>query len=366
MKRIWFLDNLRTIAVLLGIVCTIIIPYSVFPSQVYVISTRHWAGFDVFYEGAAAILLAALFFISGYLGASDLRIHLIRPFLQKKWIRLGWPWLFGVLFFAPELAYISYLANGGASSFIDFYIRHFWIDSFTQGPFWFLSVLILLFLVLAGAKKWHHDILKKGPLQGASIPLVLSIISLQALLVISTLLYSGMTWFNGLYIITFQPVRMITCALYFFFGIWAFKHRWFSNDGYTPSGHWIIAGILFIALYALAAPYMAVLGLFMAGIPPVYMLSFLASFLSLPSLLGLIAFLQRLPHSDGPTALQLSNISYPFYFLSAILIENTAYLLHPLSIDEILKVMLIVLLSAIYGYLLCKYVLWHLPCFKKH
>ncbi|MCI1248833.1 MAG: hypothetical protein LKG17_08000, partial [Megasphaera sp.] len=99
---------------------------------------------------------------------------------------------------------------------------------------------------------------------------------------------------------------------------------------------------------------------------PAHTLAFLASFLSLPGLLGGIAIMNRIPHSDGKNAVLLANLSYPFYFLSAFLMENTAYFLHPLAISEGIKVILIVILSTIYGYMLCKYALWHLPCFKKH
>ncbi|MCH4166329.1 MAG: hypothetical protein LKF74_05110 [Megasphaera sp.] len=366
MKRLWFLDNLRTFAVLLGLLCIWAGAYTVFPSQLYIRTTGHWVGFDVFYEGAVAISLAALFFISGYLGASDLRIHVIKPFFQKKWQRLGWPWLFGVLFLAPELAFLSYTSHGGTGSFLDFYGQHYWSDAFTQGPFWFLGVLLFLFLCLIGAKKWRHHILQRCAASGMTAPLVLFILVLQALLVSECLSYSGMTWFNSLYILTFQPSRMVTCLLYFLLGIYALKHRWFTANGYMPSTRWIAALVIIVPLYAVMAPYISIIGFFTAGFQPLHTLVFLASFLSLPGLLGSMAVLNKLPHPDSPTAVLLSNLSYPFYFLGPLLIENTAYFLQPLAISEGLKVLVTALLVIIYGYMLCKYALWHMPCFKKH
>ncbi|MCH4178486.1 MAG: acyltransferase family protein [Megasphaera sp.] len=366
MKRIWFLDNLRTFAILAGIVCTIIADYRVFPAQTVLPASTHWIGFDVCYEGSAAILLAVLFFISGYLGASDLRIHMLQPFFQKKWKRLGWPWLFGALLLAPELAYLSYISQNGSENFIGFYLHWFWTDSFTQGPFWFLGVLILLFLCLMGAKKWHHNILQRQPAAGMTAATVLSIIILQTVLLSVALSQGGMNWFNALYVVTFQPGRLVTCILYFILGVYAFKHRWFTAAGYMPSNRWILALVITALLYVIIAPYAAILGLFIVSVQPAHTLAFLASFLSLPGLLGGIAIMNRIPHSDGKKAVLLANLSYPFYFLSAFLMENTAYFLHPLAISEGIKVILIVILSTIYGYMLCKYALWHLPCFKKH
>lgn len=366
MKRLWFLDNLRTFAVLLGLLCTLAGAYTVFPSQLSIRTASHWIGFDVFYEGAAAISLAALFFISGYFGASDLRIHVLKSFFQKKWKRLGGPWLFGILLMAPEMAYLSYINNGGTSNFFNFYAYHFWNNAFTQGPFWFLSVLLFLFLCLMGAKKWRHNILQRCAASGMTAPLVLLVLALQAILVSICLSHNGMTWFNSFNVLTFQPSRMVTCLLYFLLGIYAFKHRWFTTNGYMPSVRWIAALVISIVFYAVAAPYISIIVFFTAGFQPLHTLVFLASLLSLPGLLGSIALLNKLPHPDSKTAVLLSNLSYPFYFLGPFFIENTAYFLQPLAVNEGLKVLVTIILVTIYSYILCKYALWYIPCFKKH
>ena len=365
MIRDRYLDNLRTFAVFLGILCAAVNGYSLTAIPIYV-TNGPVPAVTMLYEWSTAVALPVLFFLSGYLSAKDLRIHLIRPYLKKRWNRLGWPWLFGSLILAPELAYINYVDGGGMLSFIDFYVNHFWFDAFTQGPFWFLGLLLLFTAILALCKKCRKNILQQHKVSGSPHPTICLFIAAQILLTAYAMSIDGLHWTSIAYVITFQPARLVSCALYFALGVLAFKHRWLMPSGYMPSRHWTMALFLLTLVYIVGEPVAQFLCYLFKEIPASATLVTAASLLSMPAILGLLAFFRNLKVQDSPRALLLANLSYPLYFLSDTLIQNTAFFLKPMEWNGFVTVIVTIILSAIYSYLLCTYALWHLPCFKKH
>lgn len=358
-KRIFFIDNLRTCVILLAIICSAASEFMIYPdSHAYLLAqTRSW-GADIFISWSAQIILPVLFFISAFFGSSSLHIHVSRVFFKKKWIRLGWPWLFGVLILAPEPAFFSYLNHDSTISFTDFYLYHFWSDGFSQGQFWFLSLLLGFFLLLIAAKKCSHAFLQRKP---ASIPGPLfwtGIFILHSLgLYITQSVWSN-HWINLLYVFTFRANFLITSLIYFFLGVHAYKYRWLTPHGYTPSAAWLPVFLIISVMYA------CLLSVYAGPALPVLSAA-AASLLSLSGLLALTSVFAKWGNQNTRFTITLAHISYPLYFVSETLLQTTAYFLQPLALGGCFKIILILTLTFIYGYLISKYALIHLPCFKK-
>ena len=326
--RIQFFDDLRMTMVILAMAGSISI--------------------GSFYTWAEGIALPVLFFISGYFSASSLRIRQLRPFFKKRWQRLGWVWLFGSFILAPQLAYLQ----SDSSDFLSFYSTHFWQDSFSQGPFWFLSILLTMTLLLMAAKKNFPHCLQHVASTKPSVVLLIGLVLADGLASHGAAQLWGNIWFHPLYILDLPAAHIISIVLYFLLGIYAMKHRWFSAHGYIPSPFWIIPFLAFSLLY-----FIMVL--------PVWLISLVKAILPLTALLGLLGCLAYFRSKQPNILITFTGLSYPIYFLSQSLLQNTAWFIHPLAVSPWLKFLLIGGLSLIYAYMLSKYVLHKLPPFKK-
>ncbi|WP_301860582.1 acyltransferase family protein [uncultured Megasphaera sp.] len=333
-KRILFLDTLRTVMVLLGIVCVVLSNFTTIVQTPEFVWTRIVPApaelrspvADTICLLAAAAVLPVLCFISAYFGAASLRMHMLVPYMKTKWNRLGWPLLAGVLLFGTELSYIASQASPQGLRL-------------TVGTFWFLALLLLFHLVLTAEKKWHHLILRQRPAEAPSVLFCIAFYVLQGV-VLAGFWYIHAYWIGA--------AAML--FLYFQLGVHAFVYRWFSPKGYTPSLRWLAAAVLALCVSA--------------AVPSAWVL-LTPAIAAFPLLMGLLAASAAWSSKTPQRLLQLAPYAYPLYFTSDILTQNAAYFLQPLSFPEWLKIVLILGLSLIYGGMLCKYGLCYIPCFKK-
>lgn len=354
-KRLVYLDNLRTVMILLAVLCTALSGFMVYPDvHSYVPSTTQHVAFDIFINGAIAVILGVLFFISGYCNAATLRIHIVQEFLPKKWTRFGLPWIVGAAFLAPELSYIAYISHGGTQGVTDFYSTTFWYDYFTQGQYWFLAVLLVFNLLLAGAKTVSHRCLQHN--KAVPLPPLYAGIFVFALAFLLNGAYMtvGNHWFNIAYVLSFRADYAILSALYFLAGIYASKHCWFSARGYVPTFPWFYAFLVCVVLYGVGSLC-----------PMTVLQGPLTAILSFTGVLGLIAAFHRFADVNPPKVEEIGTLSYSFYFISEPLVQNTAFFLNPLNVPAFVKILLILAITVIYGYLVSKYALIHLASFKR-
>ena len=364
-KRIFYLDNLRSAMIILAVLYNAASGFMIFlPTHVYVIESERNIGFDMFALWAESLILPILFFISGYFGASSLRVRLFNPFFKEKWHRIGLPWLFGCLFLTPELAYLAALQTTPDMNFITFYTEHFWQECFQQGPFWFLSLLLLFFIFLMAAKKLRPHILQRNAAAALSPAIVILIISIDIAASYGLHYVFGNHWIHIAYLLNFQPIHLADCGLYFILGIYAFKHRWFTLQGYVPSLHWLIPFTIATLFYVLCFyPRTAVFlpFLFFHTLPAI------ESILSMTGLLACIAAFASWGNQNNKLTLTAASLSYPVYFLSQTLLQNMAWFIRPLTLPSCLKFIFLCSLVLVYAYMLAKYALIHLRCFNtKH
>lgn len=313
MKRFIYFDNLRSAAVILTVAALLLQPW------------------HAFYEESAVIAISLVFFISAYFGASALRTHMIPFFLKDKWKHLGWPGL--VLFFLG--------------------LEESWLTAALPVTSWVLLWLFLLFAGLALAKHMSHSFLQH---RAAGRPSLLFLIGF--FIVLSVLLFFCQTDLPKTlvlpYVAAFRPDWLILAAFAFALGVYAFRHRWFTASGYQPSGKLLFAFAVMVGVYA------AIMGAHSVGI----VTAIVPALLLLASIFGLSGWFRTQFNSHTAWSHTLHRISYGFFFVSEPIILHVMWFLQPLSAALWLKVVLTAVILVIYGFLLCRYALLHIPCFK--
>lgn len=367
-KRIHYLDNLRTFLVFAGICFAALGNFRPFPLlHPYVPAPMHsieGLAIDFLYNLAIVCIVPAIFFISAYFGASSLRIHMIRPYFKSKWTRLGWPWLAGTILLAPELLYLASRSCGSHGDGPAFSIVHlpFW-SAYFQSPFFCIGLLLLFHLALMGAKKWRRSLFQRAAAAPPSAGILAGFYVLQLIVAAAffgLLLAAHRTpdlWFP-LYVLYLAAMS----GLYFCFGVYAFRHRWFTAGGYVPSSVHIIGAALLLGVVVASSYITMGISVFISG--TLFPLLLFFSILQLPLLLALLAAFAKWGDIETDKTKLAAGLAYPLYVVSDTLIQNTAYFLQPLSLGTPLKFVLTLALSFLYGYMICKYALRHLPCFK--
>ena len=111
-----------------------------------VVNEQRWLGFDLIVAFNETFLMPLLFFISGMFIWQSLSRKGRRKFLRDRLIRLGLPFVIGVLFLIP-LAYYPALLQTGLITGVESSYGKFWLGMFrsgfgTAGPLWFLWLLL--------------------------------------------------------------------------------------------------------------------------------------------------------------------------------------------------------------------------------
>ena len=160
-ERILFFDNMRYLMVLLVVVLHVACGYSHYTTW-WAVNDDNSVFFDFILRFLDVFLMPTLFFIAGYFTLPSLHRKGTWLFIKSKLIRLGIPWLIGVLLLGPVRIYIHKYSRG----FEDLNLwrlfvinikdvlalRTGFINSvyqFNHVHFWFISLLLFFFLVFA-------------------------------------------------------------------------------------------------------------------------------------------------------------------------------------------------------------------------
>ena len=133
-------------------------------------------------------------------------------------------------------------------------------------------------------------------------------------------------WFNGWYVLSFQPARVPLYAGYFLLGIIAWRNGWFIAAGFKPrlipwSMLWVASASLYLGNQL---EILHVAGESPAVKEAVYAVLFNAYCLS--SLMAGTAFFQRYVNGAGRFWKSLSASSYGIYYIHPLILYPLAYL----------------------------------------
>ena len=231
--RLFFMDDLRAITVLLVVVFHVSVGFmDKVPQWWYAISPRRSAGYTLLVIIADVFMMPVMFFIAGYFTQTSLQRRGAKQFIAGRLLRLGLPWIVCVLLIAPALAYRTALNYGYGAGFTACVKNDFPGKFYTQGPSWFLGVL-LLFSCLAAAQLPRRSGRETTPVPAARLLMAAALASFGGM-VCSCLYFPADAWLDVTKVLVVQPARIAGYAAYFWLGLRAGADGWFLPEGYRP------------------------------------------------------------------------------------------------------------------------------------
>jgi glucan biosynthesis protein C len=147
-QRILFIDYFRAF-----LVCLVVLDHALHAySQHY---ARYWflpdfdrsVSFDVLHLHNDSFMMPSLFFLAGLFVLPSLQRRGYLNFVKERLLRLGIPFLLGILLICPLLSYPKYKVFENSSKGYWEYLSTVFIKAPQAGPFWFLYYLALLTLI---------------------------------------------------------------------------------------------------------------------------------------------------------------------------------------------------------------------------
>ena len=350
-ERIAAFDYLRLFGVLLVLLHHAAIAYVTFgylnpedPTRTFspIVDSAKWAGFDLIVLLNDTFFMPLLFFVSGLFVWRSLERKGAARFLRRRLIRLGIPFLIGVVVLNPVAYYPTVLeielVYGESQSF-----GEFWID-FAQrgfappGPLWFLWLLLafnclaaLSYLVLRGAGGGSNR--RSSSVLDSSLLFALALIGLSfaAYLPMRGAFAPGQ-W-TGIGPFEMEIVRVFVYLLYFGAGV-AIGARGLEQGAFRADGPfarrwwaWLLAWLLSYAGLTLAfvsapqsplARYMFVVEMALA-------------------VLGFTAVFVRFARRHVPVLDSLSANSYGIYIIHYLVVIWLQYALLRIDLPAVVK-----------------------------
>ncbi len=363
-NRLYFLDNLRAVVIVLVVVLHGSMTYMAYaPAWWYVVDPNNSEVFTQLVLLIDVPIMPILFFLAGYFALPSLQKHGTRSFLKDKFIHIGLPWIFGALFLAPLITYMIDFSRGVPISFLDFWRTDFWGPMYQQSVYWFLGVLLLMFVVLA----WVYEmsdrlrgprriVLPTGRVFGAFLALVFA-----GFLVISLSFGPDDWWHN--YFLVYQPVRVPLYIGYFALGIYADRRGWFAADGYKPElGPWgwacVLSGLAYLAYR------WGVANTPDTTLPVKVGTAWLFNIFCFTALIAGVALFQRKVDSAGTVWSSLAANSYGIYYIHPLILYPLAYVFVGLSLPLIIKAPLLIGLAVLLSWGVSALLLKRLPVLR--
>jgi len=342
--RLFFLDNLRAVVIVLVIVLHASITYMVSaPTWWYVVDPQSSSVFTMLVLVVDVPLMPALFFVAGYFAGPSLKRRGPRGFVREKIVRLAIPWVFGVVFLAPLATYMTYVSRGVPTGYLQFWTSDFWGPMFQQSVYWFLGVLFALFVLLvwayAGSTRLQASALR---VEQPRPRLFVAFIALTAAGSILASPYFGLDdWKPVSILFVVQPARIAFYAGYFVLGICAERRGWFSATGFRPDpGQWgwgcVLAGIAYLAFRMAGTP---------VTVPERAVASLLFATFCLAALVAGVAIFQRWVNGAGRAWRTLAANSFGIYYVHPLILYPLAWVLVPLSAPAVVKATILVLVT---------------------
>ena len=344
--RLFYLDNLRAVVIVMVIVLHTSITYMANPPVWWnVLDPDSSMLFTMLVLVVDVAIMPILFFVAGYLATPSLQRRGPRGFVREKVVRLGIPWVLGVVFLAPLATYMTYVSRNVPMSYLQFWATDFWGPLFSHGVYWFLGVLFVAFLVLVYAYEFPaRATLQAGPrVAQPKVRLFAWFVVLTAGGSILLAPILGLDDWRSLRVLVVQPARIAFYAGYFALGIYAERHAWFTEGGFRPKlALWgpgcVLAGAAYLA-YRLADTPRAV--------PAMAVTALLFSAFCLATLLAGVALFSRWVNGAGPAWRTLAANSFGIYYVHPLILYPLAYVLVGVSVPSWLKATFLVVVTLV-------------------
>jgi fucose 4-O-acetylase-like acetyltransferase len=350
-KRIHWMDNLRTIIILLVVLYHVGGVYEAAGlwGWFWIVddpATISWVGilgivFDIF-------MMSVLFFVSGYLAPASLEDKTGWEFLKGKFKRLMIPWVIAVFTLIP-LYKVIFLYSRNLPQ--EHWTTYFHITNpNSQNWLWFLPVLFvfnLLYLLLSKANLSLPNISLKAAIVG--VFLVGFVYSFSSGVIL------GFRSWTLTPLIDFENERLLVYFMMFLLGVLSFRQDLFAQKPQSKTLYTIVSSIAWIPvtvhIFARLYPIFYPQGF---AVTPLYRLIWWLSFdLSLLCLVYvMVETFRRYFDRTGRIWAELNRNSYGVYIIHVILIGLFGTLLLNLSLPALLKYPILIVLTYVTSNLL--------------
>ncbi len=358
-NRLYFLDNLRALVVILVIVLHGSMTYMAYaPAWWYVLDPNN----SVIFTQLALVLdvpiMPILFFLVGYFALPSLQKRGVKLFLKEKFMRIGIPWIFGALFLAPLIAYMIYFSRHIPMSYLQFWTTDFWGALYQQAVYWFLGILMFLFLGLGLVYSQSNRL--RTSTRVISLPprtlFVKFVVIMTGAFFAINLFFHIDNW-SHIYLLAFQPVRVPLYIGYFMLGLYAERRGWFTIGGFNPElGPWaatcFLTGLGYLGCRWTAAAPSLFLMIITASLFNVFCLS---------SLMAGVLFFRQKVNSAGAVWASLAANSYGIYYIHPLILYPLAYVFVGISLPLIIKVPAVIGLAILLSWGVSALLLKRLP-----
>jgi glucans biosynthesis protein C len=368
-QRLYFLDNLRFLIILLVVVFHVAMGYTTWNLPWwYVNDSQQNPVFDLFILSTDVYMMPILFFIAGYFAVPSLLRYGTAAFVREKLRRIVFPWLAGAILIAPLIAFAAIFSRTATPpSYFTFWFQQFFGPYYQQAHYWFLGILTLFFLLFLLAHRARPGYFSSSEVHN-DIPSA-TFFSLFALFTafpffVANLFFTSDAWVNAYYLFMIQPVRIGLYLCYFGLGIHAWKHGWFTSDGYQPGlVPWGISALVMLPLFLIYRV------LFTLG-PGTTMLAKAGHSLAyaafcLTAVFALFALARRFTSGDGRLWRRLAANSYIVYFIHQCVIIPLAYWVQPSIMNVWVKFSGVSVVAVVLCCLLAEYLIRPVLSFVK-
>lgn len=354
-EKIAVFDYLRTFAILLVLLHHAILAYVTFaqlnPATPFtfapVVDSQKWSGFDLIALFNDTWFMALLFFISGLFVWKSLTRKGAWIFLRDRLIRLGIPFVIGVILLIP-LAYFPGQLEieqfyGGSTSYIDFWLGMVSAGFGTAGPLWFLCVLLAfncLIAVLYGIAPHLDDIIKLrvSAIMNHTIAFFGVLLGISTVAYLPMVLVFGINHWTTIGPITFQTSRILFYLVYFLLGtavgVYGLSRTMFNSKSKFARRGWIwmiVSPLSFVVVIIfLINPNPT--GLIFYGIA--------LTFTCAAAVFGFISIFLRFTNRRVGILDSLSNNSYGIYIVHYVFVTWLQYFLLDIQLPAILKALI--------------------------
>lgn len=332
-QRLYFFDNLKASVILLVIVFHVAMSYTTWKLEWWVNDSQSSVVFDLFILAADVFIMPVMFLTAGYFGAAALAGSGTALFWQAKLWRIVIPWLGGVVFIAPLIAYSALVSHMDMPpDYFSFLVNRFLGPYYQQAHYWFLGILTLFFIFLTLAYRINPAYFTKqspngGP-AGCFFPAFAACSAVPFFA--ANLFFPADAWVNCYYLFMIQPVRIGLYLCYFGLGVHAWKNSWFTEVGYQP--RLLPWGMAFVIMLFVFLGYRVLFTL--APNPSVAAKAGHAALFSvfcLSAVFAAIAFFLKYANSGFGLWRSLAANSYTMYYIHQCVLIPLAFLVQPVQ-----------------------------------
>jgi hypothetical protein len=115
-----------------------------------ILDGHRWLGFDLFCAWQDVYLMSLMFLLSGLFVYPSLARKQNWGFVRDRLLRLGLPFVFGVIFLVPIAEYPAYSVTAPDPSLADYFRTYLALPFVPNGQLWFLWQLLALNFIVTG------------------------------------------------------------------------------------------------------------------------------------------------------------------------------------------------------------------------